>query len=318
MTAGETAPFFSVCIPVYNSSQYIADAIESVLEQTCGDFELLIQDDMSLDHSEDIISLYNDRRIRYEKNTENLGIFGNLNVLCEKARGRYIKVLCADDMLSKHCLQTIRNVVLHHEDEPKLIAVKECDKVHCLEGHKMISELHMFTIDRDNLFRFLSEKNNWGGGLAELCVEREFFRQHGFFGPYDKDADFSKDVINWFDMVLKTGALMINRPLVYQRPHKSQARYSLPRVNQLHELFDFFYGRERELFHLTNFYSGRKRYLERYIISHYWYGIKSLMRGQGTTYLKEVSRLRKEHDSDHLSLNNALFLILERFIPIRI
>ncbi len=318
MTEIERAPFFSVCIPTYNSSQFIAYAIESVLEQTCGDFELLIQDDMSSDNTADIIKQFADPRIRYSRNDENLGIFGNLNVLCEKARGKYIKVLCADDMLARHCLQTIQNVVRNHEDEPRLIAIKECNRAACLEGLEMVSELHMFTIDKNNLFRFLCERNNWGGGLAELCVEREFFRQHGFFGPYDKDADFSKDIINWFDMVLKTGALMINRPLVYQRPHNSQARHKLPRLNQLHELFDFFYGRERELFHLTNFYSGRKRYLERYIISHYWYGIKSLLRGQGTTYLREVSRLRKEHDSDHLSLNDALFLILERFIPIRI
>ncbi|MGH1352211.1 MAG: glycosyltransferase family 2 protein [Methyloligellaceae bacterium] len=318
MTSQGYYPLFSVCIPGYNSAKHIEAAIESVLTQTCGDFELLIQDDVSTDRTADIIKSFDDPRLYYKKNESNLGIFGNLNVLCKRARGEYIKILCADDMLSRNCLQTIEAVLNDHEQKPKVISVKETGSPKCLYKRHRLSDLHMFSINKSNLFKFLCEKHNWGGGLAELCVERDFFRMRNYFGENRKGADFSRDIIVWFEMALETDVLMINEPLVYQRQHSGQARYKLPRINQLREMFEFFYGRERDLQDLAGYAEGRKRYLDRYLMSHYWYGMKYFASGGGMTYLNKVSSLRRQYKHSDIAWNVLFLRILERLAPVRI
>jgi glycosyltransferase involved in cell wall biosynthesis len=64
----------SVFIPVYNREQYVGAAIESILAQTFSDFEILLIDDGSTDHSVDRIRSYTDPRIRLFCNEKNLGI----------------------------------------------------------------------------------------------------------------------------------------------------------------------------------------------------------------------------------------------------
>ena len=70
----------SVIITSYNYEQYIKDAIESVLNQTYSDFELVIIDDCSTDNSANIIKQFNDERIKFIQNEQNLG----LKILCKK------------------------------------------------------------------------------------------------------------------------------------------------------------------------------------------------------------------------------------------
>ena len=150
----------------------------------------------------------------------------------------------------------------------------------------------------------------------ETISDKEF-KQRNFFGNCDKDQDFSRDIIVWFEMVLKTQVLMINEPLVYQRTHRGQARYKLSRINQLREMFEFFYGQEKELQNLVAFEEGRKRYLDRYLISHYWYGIKRLLRGGGMKYLNQVSWLKRQYNHSDIPLNTAILRIIERLTPAR-
>ncbi len=318
MTSNGYYPLFSVCIPSYNSEKHIEAAIESVLSQTCGDFELLIQDDVSTDRTDKIIKKFDDPRLYYKRNEKNLGIFGNLNTLCKRARGEYIKVLCADDMLAENCLKTIEAVLHDHEKRPKVISVKETCSPKCLSERHNLSDLHMFSINSGNLFKFLCERNNWGGGLAELCVERDFFRMRNYFGQNEKASDFSRDIIVWFEMALETEVLMINQPLVYQRKHSGQARYKLPRINQLREMFEFFYGRERELERFSGYSEGRKRYLDRYLMSHYWYGLKYLLRGGGMAYLNKVSWLRRQYNHSDIPWHTVFLRVMERLVPVRI
>lgn len=97
-------PTVSVAIPVYNGEAYLAAAIESVLAQTRGDFELVICDDHSTDRSLEIASAFADSRIRVLRNATNLGFGGNWNRCLTEARGHYIKLLPQDDLLHPDCL----------------------------------------------------------------------------------------------------------------------------------------------------------------------------------------------------------------------
>lgn len=91
------APLVSVVVPSYNHAKYISKAVGSILAQDFFDFELLISDDMSLDNSWDVISGFDDPRIRSFKQEKNLGPVGNLVFLIRQARGKYVALLNSDD-----------------------------------------------------------------------------------------------------------------------------------------------------------------------------------------------------------------------------
>jgi len=84
-------------MPVYNGEKYLRDAIDSVLEQTFGDFDLLVINDGSTDSTPDIVSSYEDQRIRLIQNDRNLGITCTRNIGLAHARGEYIALLDSDD-----------------------------------------------------------------------------------------------------------------------------------------------------------------------------------------------------------------------------
>jgi glycosyltransferase involved in cell wall biosynthesis len=85
-------PEISVIMTVYNSPEYLKDSIESILNQTLGDFEFIIIDDASTDISKDIIEEYKqkDSRITVYRNEKNIGMTKSLNIGLQHANGRYI------------------------------------------------------------------------------------------------------------------------------------------------------------------------------------------------------------------------------------
>jgi len=92
-------PKVSVCIPVYNGEQFLADCIASVLEQDFDDFELVVVDNCSVDSTEQLVASYTDTRVQYIKNATNIGSIGNFNKCIEVAQGEYFVLLPHDDML---------------------------------------------------------------------------------------------------------------------------------------------------------------------------------------------------------------------------
>ncbi|MFP5520690.1 MAG: glycosyltransferase family 2 protein [Bdellovibrionia bacterium] len=88
----------SVIMPAFNSEKTIAQSINSVLKQTYKEIELIIVDDFSSDRTVEIISSFNDSRLRLVKNVTNVGAAVARNYGIEMAKGRYISFLDADDV----------------------------------------------------------------------------------------------------------------------------------------------------------------------------------------------------------------------------
>lgn len=88
----------SVILPVYNSQDYVEEAIQSVLDQTYRDFELIIINDGSTDNSSQIINSFSDTRIIYVNNQKNSGLIQTLNDGLRIAKGKYIARMDADDI----------------------------------------------------------------------------------------------------------------------------------------------------------------------------------------------------------------------------
>jgi glycosyltransferase involved in cell wall biosynthesis len=98
-----STPRISVVMPVYNAEAFLAEALESVLNQTFQDFEYIVIDDGSTDNSAGILERYarQDNRIRM-MHQENRGVIAALNRGCRLARGEYIARMDADDVSLPH------------------------------------------------------------------------------------------------------------------------------------------------------------------------------------------------------------------------
>ena len=91
-------PKVTVLLPVYNAQKYVAEAIESILDQTFTDFEFIIINDGSTDGSAQIIECYKDPRIIFVNNPRNQGLVTVLNQGLDMAHGEYIARMDADDI----------------------------------------------------------------------------------------------------------------------------------------------------------------------------------------------------------------------------
>lgn len=89
----------SIIMPSYNTANYIAASIQSVLDQTYPNWELLLVDDCSTDDTDAVVAPFlSDARIRYLKNEQNSGAAISRNRALREAKGRWIAFLDSDDL----------------------------------------------------------------------------------------------------------------------------------------------------------------------------------------------------------------------------
>lgn len=91
-------PKVSILMPVYNVAPYLKEAMDSILNQTFKDFELIVLNDCSPDNAEEILDTYSDDRIVRYKGRQNVGLANVLNVGLQMARGEYIARMDSDDI----------------------------------------------------------------------------------------------------------------------------------------------------------------------------------------------------------------------------
>jgi glycosyltransferase involved in cell wall biosynthesis len=93
-------PAVTVGVPVFNGGRFLAPALESLVSQSFGDFELIVSDNASTDETEEVSREFarRDPRVRYHRHAENVGLTANFNGLFRMARGRYFKWAAADDL----------------------------------------------------------------------------------------------------------------------------------------------------------------------------------------------------------------------------
>lgn len=94
----DTAPLVSVLMPVYNSERYLREAMDSILNQTYTNYEFIIVNDASSDNSKEIVTSFQDSRIKLIDFSVNKGIAYSLNLGIEQSKGKYIIRMDSDDI----------------------------------------------------------------------------------------------------------------------------------------------------------------------------------------------------------------------------
>ena len=116
MSYKNSMPKVSIIMPVYNSEKYVGEAIQSIINQTYKDFELIVIDDCCKDKSAEVISGFHDDRIVFIRNKENKGFLYGLNLGIEIAKGEYIARLDDDDVSYPERLEKQVEYMDTHQD----------------------------------------------------------------------------------------------------------------------------------------------------------------------------------------------------------
>ncbi|MDP2231320.1 glycosyltransferase [Methylotenera sp.] len=215
ITEKGNAPIISVNMPVYNCAVYLTEAIESILNQTFQDFELIICNDGSTDHSLKIAKTYAAKDSRISIITrENLGIVATRNEMLAHSRGKFIAVLDCDDVAlpNRFALQ-----VKYLEEHPDVVCVGGDTRLIDGKGRYLTTLLHI----RGN--EAINESALAGNGaITHSCamMRSDIMRS---VGGYDPERNLVEDL----DMWLRLGELgkleNIAEPIVKYRLHAKSA-----------------------------------------------------------------------------------------------
>ena len=111
----DNQPLVSIIMPVYNCEKYISEAIESVLSQSYQNWELLIVDDGSTDHSPEIIDRYAQKDVRIQSfHNKNEGVSAARNFALSKISGELVTFIDSDDVYHPDRLQRMVSVFENH------------------------------------------------------------------------------------------------------------------------------------------------------------------------------------------------------------
>ena len=98
--------YISIIVPIFNAEKYINKCIDSLLNQTKKELEIILVNDGSTDNTENIIKNYKDKRIKYYKN-KNQGIGKSRNFGITKATGKYIMFIDSDDYIEDNACELL-------------------------------------------------------------------------------------------------------------------------------------------------------------------------------------------------------------------
>lgn len=210
-------PYISVILPTYNQVQYLSLAIDSILEQTASDFELIIIDDCSTDDTAKVLSMYKtlDKRVQIIRNRNNIGIARSLNLGLEVARAEFIARMDSDDI-----------------SLPKRFEYQ----IDYLEKHQNVgilgTQVNFIDLDGNNIppypWELPSEHNEIAWRLlysTPICHPTVMMRKsvllrnktHTYNGNYKNE-----DMHLWVQMVFETTLMNLDKKLLHYRLGKEK------------------------------------------------------------------------------------------------
>lgn len=234
----ESAPLVSICIPTYNGEAYIVEALESAINQTYPNLEIVVTDDASSDKTLQIVERFKAKTaipIYIYKHTPS-GIGANWNYCVLKSRGIYIKFLFQDDFLEPTCISKMmalaltnskiglvycRRTFLYETLSPQIESfIAYYGDLHKCWDNFGVSEgvLSGKTYLKD--LQFLNSPKNKVGEPPNVLLKRDCFDQIGYFS---EELQQALDSDYWYRVMTKFDVGFIDEPLVKFRLHKAQA-----------------------------------------------------------------------------------------------
>jgi glycosyltransferase involved in cell wall biosynthesis len=207
-----TNPGISVLMTTYNRERYVEKAIRSVLASTFADFELVVVDDGSKDHTVSIVQQLaaEDSRITLHRNLLNLGDYPNRNRAASFAKGKYLKYVDADDLIYPWGLQILWDCMEKYPDAGWGLCSLAQDR----------QRIFPFVLAPAEAYRY----HYLGPGLFHKAplssiIRKPLFDEVGGFQPFSHAGDFAM----WHKLALHSPVVCMNQGIVWYREHDDQS-----------------------------------------------------------------------------------------------
>lgn len=236
----------SVIIPAYNHEKYIKKCLESIINQTYSNLEILVEDDCSTDNTKEIIKEIKDKRIKKFYSKENKGVVNIVNELLDKCTGKYIAVIGSDDIWYP---TKIEEQIQIFKENPKLGAVfTEADLIDengtkYKKSDKFDENVFNYTnMTSSKRLRLFYEKGN------HLChpssiITKKVFKDIGY---YNRGFRQLHDYEYWTRLLQKYEIYIINKRLMgYRREINNDNSISSGKTSDIIRMYN-------ELFQINN------------------------------------------------------------------
>jgi glycosyltransferase involved in cell wall biosynthesis len=214
------APKVSILIPVFNGEKFLPECLNSILAQDFTDLEILLADDASTDGSAILIESYaaRDPRIRWWKNSKNLGLGANWNSCLRVARGDYIKYVLQDDILLSPA--TVGLMVAELDNNNTVTLVGSASRL--VDAESQLIETRQYfkpgIVDGLTIIRQCLERSaNWIGEPSVVMFRRAQ-AERGFDERYRQLIDLEM----WFHLLARGKFSYLPEPLCAFRQHAGQ------------------------------------------------------------------------------------------------
>lgn len=198
-------PEVSIITPCYNSSKFLQQTIDSVLNQTFTDWEWLITDDKSTDNSVEIIRKVNDERIKLTVAEKNGGAGHARNLSLEKATGRFITFLDADDFWEPNFLEEMVSFMKKENAELAYSNYSRCDE-------NLIPKIEDFKADKNVTFNNLLK-------TCRLSLLSSMYDSQRVGKEFFPERSKREDHVMWLNLLKK---IPVGKPLP-----KTMAKYRM-------------------------------------------------------------------------------------------
>lgn len=215
---------FTIIVPCYNNSQFMEECIDSLVNQTYQNIEIIIINDGSTpDHSEKtdkIVMSYDDGRITYVKNVRNLSIPISVNIGMDLSSGNYISYHGSDDISNLNRFKELDDFIQDHDGTPVLLSST---------GDRFVSDINVRTKDAyllnnvedtpENIKEKIFKENKVLGGAC--CWDRRIFEKIGYFDPA---MLITQDYNYWMRALLYFEIKLCNKELYHIRKNPYSVR----------------------------------------------------------------------------------------------
>jgi glycosyltransferase involved in cell wall biosynthesis len=222
-TNSPRSPYVSVCIPTYNRASTIGRCISSVLDQTYTDFECLIMDNASTDATREEIAKFDDPRIRYIRNSTNIGVLGNHNKCLAEARGEIVQFVQSDDELLPETLATLvprfRNPSIGLAFAPRRVETNDDEwRRQYSQLHRPLEPMSEIIDGRSIIYRYLRSRTwgNWIGEPTSVMLRRKTIIGVGGFYPQIAQLN---DMEAWIRVLAESDAAWVDTELAIRWHH---------------------------------------------------------------------------------------------------
>lgn len=208
----------SIVLPCYNHGAYVAEAIQSILNQSYKDFRLYVFDNGSEDDSWEEIKKFTDKRIKKIRLKKN-DILEVKNQFIKMAKGKYFAIMHADDVWMESKLEKQMDYIESHDDVR--VCVTWANFIEIDENGKKIDDktdlCRLTNVPIKMWYRRLFLEGNWISLPSLVCDRDIYIKYFNQLYPYRQVAD----VFQWMKVLEETNIYVVEEELVLQRRHNS-------------------------------------------------------------------------------------------------